>query len=69
MSQTSPTGLDVVALCQELVAIESVTLREGPVVQHLVERLVQAALHRNSPLRGSLRLAVGRQRSLGRAAT
>ncbi|MFN8609894.1 MAG: adenylate kinase [Vulcanimicrobiota bacterium] len=38
-------------------------------VQHLVERLVQAALHRNSPLRGSLRLAVGRQRSLGRAAT
>ena len=39
MSQTQHPALDVVALCKELVAIESVTLREGPVVQHLVERL------------------------------
>lgn len=39
MSQTQHPALDVVALCKELVAIESVTLREGPMVQHLVERL------------------------------
>lgn len=36
-------------------------------VEHLVERLVQQALTRTSPLRTSRRLTVGKYRSLGRA--
>ncbi|MFO0723427.1 MAG: M20/M25/M40 family metallo-hydrolase [Myxococcota bacterium] len=39
MSSVDEVGLDVVELAKELVAIESVTLREGNVVEHLRQRL------------------------------